>query len=59
MKKTVSTEDFNKMVDLVLKSNGTPRHQLFEYPHRDDDSRQMINKAETVVWEILTLAKVD
>lgn len=56
MAKQVSSENFEKMVDIVLAHNGTPRHRLFEYPHRDDDSRRMIQEAEMVVRRILALA---
>lgn len=51
-----SHETYNKMVDLVLASNGTPRHHLYEYPHRADDSDRMIAKAKQVVDSILRLA---
>lgn len=41
------------LVDLVLAHAGTPRRELFEYPHRDDDSRDMIRKADNTVRRIV------
>lgn len=43
------------LVDSLLAYKGTPRHKLFEYPHRDDDSRAMIREAEAVVTAILAV----
>ena len=45
----------DEMVDAVLEHGGTPRRRLFEYPHRDDDSREMIRSAETLVRRILSM----
>lgn len=47
----------DEMVDAVLEHDGTPRRRLFEYPHRDDDSREMIKEAENLVRRILTRTK--
>lgn len=44
-----------RMVDILLAHAGTPRHKLFEYPHRDDDSREMIRKADAAVAELLAV----
>ncbi len=49
--------NFEQMVDLVLEHKGTPRRHLFEYPHRADDSRDMIASAEALVRNILRLAE--
>lgn len=46
----------DKMVDVVLEYNRTPRRDLFEYPHRPDDSRKYIRDAETIVRTILQQA---
>ncbi len=43
------TETFDQMVDRVLEYNRTPRRDLFEYPHRADDSRELIRSAEELV----------
>ena len=40
-------------VNLLLAYNGTPRHRLFEYPHRDAGSRDLIRKAEATLDAIL------
>lgn len=45
-----------EMVDVVLEYNRTPRQDLFEYPHREDDSRKYIRDAETLVRTILQQA---
>lgn len=57
MVQRIKRESFNSMVDIVLAHNGTPRSKLFEYPHRDDDSRIMIAKAEDVVTGILSIVE--
>lgn len=36
----------NRLADVFLEHARTPRSKLFEYPHRDDDSRTMIRNAE-------------
>ncbi len=46
----------DEMVDVVLEYNRTPRRDLFEYPHRADDSRKMIKSAEALVRTILRQA---
>lgn len=52
-KKTVSEEEsFKEAVDLVLEYNRTPRNDLFEYPHRADDSMKIIAAAEELVRKI-------
>lgn len=43
-----------QMVDIVLAHAGTPRHELFEYPNRADDSLKMIRKADAAVLDIIT-----
>lgn len=53
----IDQEKLKGMVDLVLEQNGTPRHKLFEYPHRDDDSRAMIAAAENLVRTILRIGE--
>lgn len=42
-----------RMVDLLLAYKGTPRHELFEYPHRDSDSQRMISDAEAMALKII------
>lgn len=44
---------FQKKVDLVLEFAGTPRHYLYEYPYRADESDEIIAKAERLVRKIL------
>lgn len=44
------------MVDVVLEYNRTPRRDLFEYPHRADDSRKYIAEAHALVRNILRQA---
>lgn len=39
--------------DAVLAFIGTPRRELFEYPHRDDESRELIAQADRVVVAVL------
>lgn len=39
--------------DVVLEFNGTPRRELFEYPHRADESRELIAQADRVVAVVL------
>lgn len=51
----VSKEAFIEMRNDMLKLMGTPYDELFEYPHRADDSRDYINKAETMVIKHLTM----
>jgi hypothetical protein len=53
---SLTPECFDQMVDAVLEHNGTPRHKLFKYPHRADDSRDMIRAAGEVVRQILKLS---
>ena len=53
--RTVSTGTRTSLVDSMLAYKGTPRHKLFEYPHRDDDSRRMIQEAEQVVTAFLAV----
>lgn len=59
MASQVSSQSFNEMVDIILATKGTPRHHLFEYPHRADDSRRMIAEAEAVVRKILNIQERD
>lgn len=42
-----------RLTDLLLAYKGTPRHELFEYPHRDSDSRAMIREAEAMALNII------
>lgn len=51
----MSTDIRREQVDLLLALQGTPRNQLFEYPHRADDSRRYIARAETALDKILKL----
>lgn len=39
--------------DVVLEFNGTPRRELFEYPYRADESRELITGADRVVVHVL------
>lgn len=50
--RTISTVTRERLVNALLAYKGTPRHRLFEYPHRVDDSRRMIQEAESVVTAI-------
>ena len=45
MSRNVSQETMNQLVDTLLEYSGTPRRHLFEYPYRDDESRELIAKA--------------
>lgn len=49
-------ENFDRMVDAVLEYNKTPRRHLFEYPYRDDESRDLIRSAEGLVSKILRMS---
>lgn len=51
----VTREAFAQMRNDILFLMGTPYDSLFEYPHRDDDSRAYINKAEDMVRKHLTM----
>lgn len=53
--RTITTGTRTSLVDSLLAYKGTPRHKLFEYPHRDDDSRRMIQEAEQVVAAFLAV----
>ena len=55
MAKVITQETLDKMADVVLDYNRTPRRHLFEYPYRADESRQLIKNAEEVAWNILPL----
>lgn len=49
----------HEMEDVLLEYRGTPRRHLFEYPHRDDDSRRMIAEASSVVTRLLAILQRD
>lgn len=51
----MSTDIRRAQVDLILSARGTPRDDLFEYPHRADNSRRYIAEAETFLDKILDL----
>ena len=53
----MSADTRRAQVDLLLVLQGTPRNQLFEYPHRADDSRRYIARAEKALDEVLNLQK--
>lgn len=42
----------DEIVDLLLAHGGTPRKDLFEYPHRADDSRMYIKEAQMLAEKI-------
>lgn len=44
-----------EIVNLLLEYTGTPREDLFEYPHREDDSIRYIRNAESLAQKIETL----
>ena len=44
-------------VDMLLEIMGYPRHELFEYPHRADDSIRYITRAERTLDKILAIAQ--
>lgn len=39
--------------NVILAFNGTPRHRLFEYPYRADDSHLLIAGADKAVTAVL------
>lgn len=45
----------DRMIDVVLEFNGTPRRRLFEYPWRADESRALLKAAGDVVDQVLAL----
>lgn len=53
MAEQLDKKTFEKLVDEVLKSNGTPRRELFEYPYNEFESRALIKKAEATVHKML------
>lgn len=55
IKGRVTKEAFNQMRNDMLDLMGTPYDELFSYPHRADDSREYINKAEKMVRKHLTM----
>lgn len=55
IKGRVTREAFVEMRNDMLLLMGTPYDELFEYPHRPDDSRDYINKAEDMVRKHLTM----
>lgn len=59
MAKEVTQEKLDKMVNIVLRAKGTPRERLFEYPYRDDESRQMIKNAENTVRSIIAVMNAE
>lgn len=52
---TVGQKRFESLVDFMLEQRGTPRRDLFEYPHRADDSRTYIANAERSAVEVLNI----
>ena len=44
-------------VDMLLEIMGYPRDELFEYPHRADDSIRYITRAERTLDKILAVAQ--
>ena len=55
MAQQLDRETLDKMVNVMLDYNGTPRHRLFEYPYNDYESRAILQKAETAVRRIVAL----
>lgn len=51
----LDSDTFESLVDIMLEQGGTPRRHLFEYPHRADDSRDYIAKAEKKVRLMLEI----
>lgn len=54
----LNEEARTECVDMILEVMGYPRHQLFEYPHRDDDSIRYITRAERTLDKILAMSAV-
>lgn len=50
----ISKKQRTELVDVLLAYSGTPRHRLYEYPHRDNDSDRYIANAEAVLDKILS-----
>lgn len=50
----ISKRQRTDLVDVLLAYSGTPRHHLYEYPHRDNDSDRYIANAEAVLDKILS-----
>lgn len=44
-----------ELVNVLLDYSGTPRHRLYEYPHRDDDSDRFIANAEAVLDKMFSV----
>jgi hypothetical protein len=55
MSEKLSKKTFDSLVDIVLEHGGTPRRRLFEYPHNDFESRDLIAKAESAVKRIVAV----
>lgn len=53
MAKELEREKLDTVVSMLLRYKGTPRDRLFEYPYRDDESRELIANAETVARRIV------
>ena len=51
----VDRDTRDKLINALLAYKGTPRHRLFEYPYRDDESRAMIDQADKTVTWLLTV----
>lgn len=53
MAQRIDKDTRDRLVNIVLDHGGTPRHRLFEYPYRDDDSRALIEAANSTVTKML------
>lgn len=53
MPEKLDKETFDQLVDVVLEYGGKPRRWLFEFPYREDESRQIIQIAEDTVRRML------
>lgn len=55
MVKRLDEETKDRLVDVLLEYNRTPRHQLFEYPYNERESNEILEKAERAVHRIVRI----
>lgn len=55
LQEPVSPETQRRLEDVFLEHGGTPRHQLFEYPHNEFESKNLLKAASAAVTKVLAL----